>query len=49
MNTEIAALEENEYYVRLWIDKDSTIPTGTELHYHGMLQVVEENNSIAMK
>ena len=49
MNTEIAALEENEYYVRLWVDKDSTIPTGTELHYHGVLQVVEENNSIAMK
>jgi len=49
MDTEIKALKENEYYVRVWIDKDSAITTTSELHYHGLLQVVEENNSIAMK
>ena len=49
LETEIKELNENEYYVRVWIDKDSSIQTSSELHYHGLLQVVEENNSIAMK
>lgn len=50
MNTKIKALAENDYYIRVWVDKESTISPNTELHYHGLIQVVEEEtNSIAMK
>lgn len=50
MNTKIKALEKNDYYIRVWVDKESTISPNTELHYHGLIQVVEEDtNSIAMK
>lgn len=35
-------LEEKDYSVRIWIDKDVTLPQGSNLHYHGTLKVVEK-------
>ena len=36
------ALEEKDYSVRVWVDRDVTQPSGSNLHYHGTLKVVEE-------
>lgn len=37
----IKALAQKDYTIRVWIDKDSTLPTGGELHYHGQIDVIE--------
>ena len=48
LDTKIKELAEKNYTVRVWVDKDSNLPTGTDLHYHGEIQVEEENNSVAL-
>ena len=40
------ALEKKNISIRLWIAQYSNIPTGTKMHYHGMLKVVEENEMV---
>lgn len=37
------ALEKKNISIRLWVAQYSNIPTGSKMHYHGMLKVVEEN------
>lgn len=46
--SEVPALEEKKYSIRLWVAQGSNIPTGSLLHYHGLIQVLE-NDSLAMK
>lgn len=38
----IKALEEDKYTIRLWISSESSLPMGSDLHYHGVIEVVEE-------
>ena len=45
LDTNIKALKNNNYTVRIWTTQDST---DTNLHYHGELQVIENNNLLAM-
>ena len=42
LETRIKALDEKEYSIRVWVDKDITVPTGSNLHYHGTIKVIEE-------
>lgn len=42
LDTKIKALDEKEYSIRVWVDKDITVPTGSNLHYHGTIKVIEE-------
>ena len=44
----IEALQSNPIAIRLWVNQDSTLPRGAFLHYHGIIQVVEEDSSIAI-
>lgn len=37
----IEALEKVEVSVRLWVKKESIIPMGSDMHYHGKLKVTE--------
>ena len=41
------ALEEDDIVIRLWINKDSSLVSGSNLHYHGKIQVIENDNIIA--
>lgn len=45
----IKALDEKEYSVRVWTNNETTLPNGSNLHYHGLIQVVENDNSLAAK
>lgn len=45
---EIEALESREIAIRIWITHNSTLPIGSNMHYHGMIQVVEGNNELAI-
>ena len=44
---EIGALENDTISIRIWTKQDSTLPRGAKMHYHGLLQLVEENASTA--
>ena len=44
----IEALANNNIAIRLWVNQDSTLPRGAFLHYHGIIQVVEKDFSIAI-
>ena len=43
------ALEAKNIAIRIWVKQDSILPRGSNMHYHGIMQIVEENNSIAIK
>ena len=48
LSDKISALEEREISVRVWIDKNSSLPIGSDMHYHGTIKVLEDNGSVAM-
>ena len=37
------ALEVKEVSIRIWVSKDSTLPLGSNIHYHGLINVEEFN------
>lgn len=37
------ALENKNVSIRVWIAQYSNVPTGTKMHYHGKVKVIEEN------
>ena len=45
----VDALDEDDISIRLWIKHDSTLPSGSRMHYHGILQVAEGNNIIDLR
>jgi len=49
LDDEIGALEEDNISIRFWIKHDSTLPSGSRMHYHGILQVSEGNNIIGLR
>ena len=46
LSDRISALEEREISVR--VDKNSSLPIGSDMHYHGTIKVLEDNGSVAM-
>ena len=48
LSDKISALEEREISVRVWVDKNSSLPIGSDMHYHGTIKVLEDNGSVAM-
>ena len=48
LNHQIEALGTDNIAIRLWVRKDSDLPSGSKLHYHGKIQIVEGNQSIAI-
>ena len=48
LSDKISALEEREISVRVWIDKNSSLPIGSDMHYHGTIKVLEDNGSVAI-
>lgn len=43
------ALEENKITIRIWIDEDTILPNGSKHHYHGLIQVIENDTTLAVK
>lgn len=48
LDDNIEALGNNNISIRLWIKQDSTLSVGSRMHYHGIVQVIEDNNSLAI-
>ena len=49
LDDEVLALDEANISIRLWVRHDSTLPNGSRMHYHGILQVAEGNNIIDLR
>ena len=48
ISTKIDALDKVDISIRLWIDKDSTLPSGSLMHYHGLLEIKDDTGTLAM-
>ena len=46
LDSEIEALDDITITIRMWVDIDSNTPSDS--HYHGLIQIVEEDTSIAL-
>lgn len=44
----IKALGEESFNIRLWTKQDIPLQAGAVRHYHGKIQIVEDNNEVAM-
>ena len=44
----IKALGEEEYTIRIWNTQTTTLQAGSTMHYHGKIQIVEDENEIAI-
>ena len=44
----IGALGKENVVIRTWIDKDTTLVSGSNMHYHGKIQIIENNSIIAI-
>lgn len=48
LEEELNALETKSLSIRIWIRQDTTLPYGATMYYRGIMQVVEEDNSVAI-
>lgn len=48
-NDIIGALEEKNYSIRLWLNNSPTMSIGNDLHYHGIIEIVEDNDKLAIR
>ena len=44
----VEALENDTISVRVWINKDSSLVAGSKMHYHGIIQVIENEDIVAI-
>ena len=44
----IDALKKENIVIRTWITKDTTLVSGSNMHYHGKIQVIENDSIIAI-
>lgn len=45
---EVDALATREIAIRVWIKQESNLPLGSNMHYHGIIQIEEANGDIAI-
>jgi hypothetical protein len=48
LSNTIGALESDSIAIRVWIKQDSLLPLGSTMHYHGIIEVVEDDGSVAI-
>ena len=49
LSTTADALQEAKYTIRLWVNNDTSLPSGSEHHYHGLIQIVENDQIVAVR
>lgn len=49
ISTKASALEEKKFTIRIWVDNETTLPPGSNHHYHGLIQVIENDMTLAVK
>lgn len=46
LDSDIKALGKVDITVRVWVKKDSSLPIGSNMRYHGILQVIEDSDEV---
>lgn len=49
ISTKSKALEEKKFTIRIWVSNETTLPSGSIHHYHGLIQVIENDTTLAIK
>jgi archaellum component FlaF (FlaF/FlaG flagellin family) len=49
LTTTAKALEKDKYTIRIWIKEDTLLPNGSKYHYHGLIQVIENETTLAVR
>ena len=49
LSTTIKALGEDKYTIRIRVNNETTLPSGSENHYHGLIQIFENDMTLAVK
>lgn len=44
----VNALEQKELAIRLWVNQNSSLPLGSKMHYHGIIQIVEDKDVLVV-
>lgn len=45
----IGALEEKNFSVRIWLSNSPSMNIGNDFHYHGLIQIIEDGDSLAVR
>ena len=48
LENKIKALGEEEYTIRIWNTQSTTLQAGSTRHYHGKIQIIEDENQVAI-
>lgn len=48
LETELKPVSDNNFTIRVWVDKDTLLTPGSDFHYHGKIKVIEEDTSIVI-
>jgi len=48
LDEQIDALEIKDLAIRIWVNQNSTLPLGSKMHYHGIIQVIEDEEILAI-
>ena len=48
LDREIEALGTDNISIRIWIKQDTKLPAGSKMYYNGLIQLVENNTSVAI-
>lgn len=48
LTSKMKALEKKNLSIRVWVKHGSTLPIGSLMHYHGVVQVIEDDDSVAI-
>lgn len=49
LSTRAKALATDKFTIRIWVSNDTTLPSGSKHHYHGLIQVIENDTTLASK
>lgn len=48
LDTKIDALGKNTITIRAWVNKDTYLTPGSNMHFHGVIQILEDSNILAI-
>lgn len=49
LSTTAKALDEIKYTIRIWVNNGTTLPRGSNHHYHGLIQIIENDTMVAVR
>ena len=48
LDDELEPIANNVYAIRMWVDKDTSLPAGSNFHYHGKIKIIEEDSLLSI-